>query len=142
MEDLVAQATLREVRGNVAAARGDLPSAIEHFRTALNWLASDEINSKLCRLDLADALLRAGKRVEARAEAERALAAMRDRGLTWLLAQPTIASLAALDGEVGLASDTLSAAEAQYAARGFGWPLAVERLDRARADLAARMSTP
>jgi predicted ATPase/DNA-binding SARP family transcriptional activator len=142
MEDLVAQATLREVRGNVAAARGDLPSAIEHFRTALNWLASDEINSKLCRLDLADALLRAGKRVEARAEAERALAAMRDRGLTWLLAQPTIASLAALDGEVGLASDTLSAAEAQYAARGFGWPLAVERLDRARADLAARMSAP
>ncbi|MDT4939981.1 MAG: hypothetical protein QOJ34_70 [Pseudonocardiales bacterium] len=138
LQDLVAQATLREVRGNVAAARGDLPAAIEHFRVALSWLASDEINAKLCRLDLADALLRAGEPVAARAEVERAIAAMRDRGLTWLLAQPTIASLAALDGDLELAADTVRSAEAEYAARGFAWPLAVERLDRARADVAAR----
>jgi predicted ATPase/DNA-binding SARP family transcriptional activator len=138
LHDLVAEATLGQVRGNVAAARGDLPLAIEQFRAALTRLATDEISAKLCHLDLADALLRSGEPAEARQHVERALTAMRDRGIAWLLAQPTLASLAGLDGEVQLAAETLRAAEEEYAARGFGWAPALERMDRARDRLAAR----
>ena len=137
MQDLVAEATLRQACGNVAAARGELAEAAAHFKAALTQLGEDEIDTNLCRLDLADVLVRLGEREPARLRVERALSDARDHGIAWLLAQPILASLAALDGDTRLAGELLHAAEVEYDARGFAWPLAMERMARAREALAA-----
>jgi predicted ATPase/DNA-binding SARP family transcriptional activator len=137
--DTVAVPGLRAVYGHVAIAEGHVGAAIEYFRAALDQLSGDEINAQLFRLDLADALLRAGDTAEARGNLERALAASRERGIQWLLAQPTLAAVAVAEREPGAAASILDEAQREYDARGFRWPLALARLRRARALLHQRI---
>ncbi|MFN2518600.1 MAG: BTAD domain-containing putative transcriptional regulator, partial [Jatrophihabitantaceae bacterium] len=134
--DLVASATLRAVHGHVALARGEISDAVEHFRLAIAPLAPDEIDAQMCRLDLADALLHAGDHVEAREIVDTALAATRDRGVVWLVVQPTLAATLVVAGEDERAAEIVQATAQEYAERGFALPSAVGRLDYARALLA------
>ncbi len=135
--DGVAEASLRAVHGFAAMSRRDPTSAVRHFREALTHLAADEVDAHLCRLDLADALLQAGELVEARRTVDGITAALAHRGVVWLLAQPTLAELAAAEGDTVAAARILQYAEQEYAERGFAWPLALRRMERGRSALAA-----
>jgi len=140
LEDTAAEANLEQLRGRLAAAAGDLDAAVGHLRAALAQFSADRADTRTCRLDLADALLRDGATAAAREQLAAAEEATSDRGVAWLLAQPTRAALAAATGDVPGALGQLRAAEDEYAERGFGWPLAIERLERVRRQLAAAPS--
>lgn len=134
MRDLVASANVRLAEGRVAMMTGDVRPAIDSFRAALAGMRPEgvQIGAQLSRLDLADALLHAGETAEARTIVDEVLAGTRDRGLTWLLAQPTLAALAGATGDLLDAARIVRETEAVYARRGFQWALAVSRLEHAR----------
>jgi hypothetical protein len=127
------------LRGAMAAAEGDVPAATGHLRAALGHAvaAGSDAYAVLAQADLADALIRGGNLAEARELVADIRAATTDRGLAWLVAQPTEAALALADGDLPRARELLERASAEYAGRGFGWPQVVARLERVRAEVAA-----
>jgi tetratricopeptide (TPR) repeat protein len=136
LQDVVAAANLRVLRANIAAARGELDNAVAELTSALDTLGSDEIDAKTCQLDLADVLVRLGRHDEAQAHVTTVLEAVGGvHGVAWLLAQPTLASLAAARGEHDVAADIVAATDKEYAARGFHWSVAEQRLAAARKTL-------
>jgi ATP/maltotriose-dependent transcriptional regulator MalT len=130
--DLVAIASLQAVHGHVAVARGDPSRAVELFGAALADLGAGEVDALLCRLDMADALLRSGGVAEARTLAESVVAASSQRGVPWLLAQPTLAGVLRASGAAEDAARVIARTEREYAERGFAWQLAIDRLAIAR----------
>lgn len=133
LEDLVALANLRATEGQIALASGDVGRAVELFRAALAQVGAEEAHTDahLFRLDLADALLRTGAATEAQELVDVVLRASKDRGLAWLVAQPTLAALALAEGAVGRAKAVLHDAAAEYELRGFRWQPAIDRLTEA-----------
>jgi predicted ATPase/DNA-binding SARP family transcriptional activator len=129
--DAVAAANLRAVHGHVAAAQGDAARAVRHFEDAFADVDPDEIDALLCRLDLADALIRTGD-MDAARHAVDAAVAKRDRDLVWLMAQPILARLALADGDLERAARIVRQADAEFDARGFRWAPAANRLAEAR----------
>ncbi|MDT4918808.1 MAG: hypothetical protein QOH89_3508, partial [Pseudonocardiales bacterium] len=136
LHDPVAESTLRAVAGQAALTRGESIEAVRALRAALTELTPGEIDAHLCELDLADALTVAGDLHAARQAVLSVLDASEQRGVVWLLAQPTLAEVTARLGDLATAAELVAAAEQEYAARGFGWPIAVRRLDRARVAVA------
>jgi ATP/maltotriose-dependent transcriptional regulator MalT len=131
LEDVMAQSTLLGLRGQVALAEGDIERAVELLTTAASRFDGSEIHVQLCHLDLANALVVAGRIDAARAAVEAVLAATNGRGMAWLVAQPTLAEILAASGELAAAAELVRQARDEFAARGFAWQPAVERLDRA-----------
>jgi tetratricopeptide (TPR) repeat protein len=136
LHDPVAESTLRAVAGQAALTRNDTGEAVRILRAALTELTPGEIDAHLCELDLADALTIAGDLDAARQAVISVLSASEQRGVVWLLAQPTLAEVTAREGNLASAAELVAAAEREYAERGFRWPTAVRRLDRARAAVA------
>jgi predicted ATPase/DNA-binding SARP family transcriptional activator len=130
LDDLVAISTIRSIQGRVALASGQLASAVGLFRSALAQMGPEEIqtDAQVFRLDLADALLRTGAIDEARDLLGVVVAAARDHGVAWLIAQPTVAALALAEGDRNRATAVVAAAEAEYDRRGFHWQPALDRL--------------
>jgi ATP/maltotriose-dependent transcriptional regulator MalT len=138
LEDVMAQSTLLGLRGQVALAEGDIERAVELLTTAASRFDGSEIHVQLCHLDLANALVVAGRIDAARAAVEAVLAATNGQGMAWLVAQPTLAEILAASGELAAAAELVRRARDEFAARGFAWQPAVERLDRASAATSIR----
>lgn len=135
LDDVVALANLHAIRGRIALARGDMTGAVASFRAALAQMGPEEIqtDAQIVRLDLADALVRAGSIEEARELVAIVIAASRDRGIAWLAAQPTVAALAVADSDRVHARAVVARADDEYARRGFKWQPALDRLAYVRA---------
>jgi predicted ATPase/DNA-binding SARP family transcriptional activator len=133
--DLVALSTIRSIQGRVALASGELVRAVGLFRAALAQMGPEETqtDAQVFRLDLADALLQTGEVDEARQLLDVVLAATRDHGVAWLIAQPTVAALALADGDVERAVSACGQAEHEYERRSFQWQPALDRLAHVRA---------
>lgn len=114
------------IRARAALLTGRFDQAADLLREVLAD-AEPGADTRLLRLDLAYALLQRGE--SARARAEFAAAASEERDLTWLAAQPIAAALAAEEGDTVRAGEIAASARAEFAARGFGWPFTVDRLD-------------
>lgn len=131
LEDLMAIASLVALRGQVALARGDLTTAVDELESASGELGWEEIHSRLFRLHLADALMRAGRPADAAAVVDDVLSAASPADMAWLVAQPTLAEIRAAEGDLAAAAGLVDATRRELAERGFGWSLVVHRLDRA-----------
>lgn len=131
LEDVMAQSTLLGLRGQLMLARGDIERAVELLTTAASRFDGSEIHVQLCHLDLANALVVAGRIDDARAAVEAVLAAANGHGMAWLVAQPTLAETMAAAGEIDAAANLIRRTREEFVARGFAWQPAVERLDRA-----------
>ncbi|MET9634567.1 BTAD domain-containing putative transcriptional regulator [Lentzea sp. NPDC006480] len=118
------------IRARAALLAGRLDEAVDRLRTVLDD-AEAGADTGLLRVDLAYALVRRGDLAEAAAELALAAAVSDEQDLTWLAVQPVTAMLAAEEGDLARAGEIAAAARAQFAARGFGWPFTVDRLDAA-----------
>ncbi|HEX8870236.1 MAG TPA: BTAD domain-containing putative transcriptional regulator [Lentzea sp.] len=116
------------IRARVALLDGRLDEAVDRLRTVLDD-AEAGADTGLLRVDLAYALVRRGDLAEAAAELAQAAAVSDEQDLTWLAVQPVTAILAAEEGDLARAGEIAVAARAEFAARGFGWPFTVDRLD-------------
>jgi hypothetical protein len=117
------------IRGRAALLADEHGAAIGHFHAALTD-AEPSSDADLVRVDLAEATLRDGQVDAARDLLAPVLAGTPDLGLAWLVAQPTAAAVALASGDRDEAGRTVASARAEYAARDFAWPLAVDRLGR------------
>jgi hypothetical protein len=81
------------IRGRAALLADEHGAAIGHFRAALTD-AEPSSDADLVRVDLAEATLRDGQVDAARDLLAPVLAGTPDRGLAWLVAQPTAAAVA------------------------------------------------
>lgn len=133
LEDVMAQATLTGLRGQLALARGDVPGAVDLLSTATSRFDSSEIHVQLCHLDLADALVIGGQYAAARRVVDTVIAATNGQGMSWLMAQPTLAEIMAASGELEAAAELVDRTRAEFTTRGFAWRSAVDRLERAAA---------
>jgi predicted ATPase/DNA-binding SARP family transcriptional activator len=138
LEDVMAQSTLTGLRGQVALARGDVERAVDLLTIAASRFDGSEIHVQLCHLDLANALVLAGRIEAARTAVDAVLAAANGHGMAWLVAQPTLAELMAARSELDAAAELVRRTRAEFAARGFAWQPAVERLERATAATSIR----
>jgi predicted ATPase len=138
LRDRSALAVSALLLGEMAAAAGDAETAAGHLRDAIGHAtaAGSDAYATLARTDLADALIQLGDLAAARPLVHAVRTATTDRGLAWLAAQPTEAALALADGDAPRARAVVRAATAEYAARSFGWPQVIARLERVRAALA------
>jgi tetratricopeptide (TPR) repeat protein len=116
------------IRARAALLAGRLDEAVDRLRTVLDD-AEAGADTGLLRVDLAYALLRRGDLAEARAELALAASVSDEQDLTWLAVQPVTAALAAQEGDAARAGEIAAAARAEFAARGFGWPFTVDRLE-------------
>jgi predicted ATPase/DNA-binding SARP family transcriptional activator len=127
LDDAVSFMHVRMIRGRAALLAGDDDKAIEHFRAALAN-AEPSSDADLVRVDLAEATLRDGQLDAAKDLLAPVLKGTPDQGLAWLVAQPTAAAVALASGDPVEAQAIAQATKAEYAERGFGWPLAMARL--------------
>ena len=134
VNDLETILNVRSFYGRIARHHGDLEAAIEHFRVAISG-GEASVDHDLSRIELADALLQAGRPDEAAEQIDALRFDTADHGLAWVTAQPTLATLALARGDANAAIEIVEQAETEYAKRGFGWPPAVARLAQARAAL-------
>ncbi|KJK43334.1 hypothetical protein UK23_33760 [Lentzea aerocolonigenes] len=118
------------IRARAALLAGRLDEAVDRLRTVLDD-AEAGADTGLLRVDLAYALVRRGDLAEAAAELALAASVSDEQDLTWLAVQPVTAVLAAEEGDLARAGEIAAAARAEFAARGFGWPFTVDRLDAA-----------
>ncbi|NKE58071.1 hypothetical protein FXN61_15035 [Lentzea sp. PSKA42] len=116
------------IRARAALLAGRFDEAVDRLRTVLDD-AEAGADTGLLRVDLAYALLRRGDHAEASAELAMAAAVSDEQDLTWLAVQPVAARLLAEQGDVARVDELVAAARAEFAARGFGWPFTVDRLD-------------
>ncbi|MFS8098507.1 hypothetical protein LFM09_15355 [Lentzea alba] len=105
----------------------DFDEAVDRLRTVLDD-AEAGADTGLLRVDLAYALLCREDLAGAAAELALALSYSDEQDLTWLAAQPVAAQLAEEEGDAARANEIATAARAEFAARGFGWPFTVDRL--------------
>ncbi|MCP2204474.1 ATP-binding protein [Lentzea flava] len=116
------------IRARAALLDDRLDEAVDRLRTVLDD-AEAGADTGLLRVDLAWALLRRGDLAEARAELALAASVSDEQDLTWLAVQPVTAALVAQEGDLARAGEVAAAARAEFAARGFGWPFTVDRLE-------------
>lgn len=116
------------IRARAALLAGRVDEAVDRLRTVLDD-AEAGADTGLLRVDLAYALVRRGDVAEAAAELAQAASVSDEQDLTWLAVQPVTAALAAEEGDLARAGEIAAAARAEFAARGFGWPFTVDRLD-------------
>jgi predicted ATPase len=131
LDDLMSRATLTGLRGQLALARGEVDRAVELLTVAASEFDGTQIHVQLSRLDLADALLVAGRADEARAHVSGVLAEVAGHAMTWVIALATLAEVEAAAGRPDRAAELVRQARDEFEERGFAWRLAVERLDRA-----------
>ncbi|MDT7783374.1 MAG: hypothetical protein QOF58_1793 [Pseudonocardiales bacterium] len=116
------------IRARAALLAGRSDEAVDRLRTVLDD-AEAGADTGLLRVDLAYALVRRGDLAEGAAELALAASVSDEQDLTWLAVQPVTAILAAEEGDLARAGEIAAAARAEFAARGFGWPFTVDRLD-------------
>jgi predicted ATPase len=116
------------IRARAALLAGRLDEAVERLRTVLDD-AEAGADTGLLRVDLAYALVRRGDLASGASELALAASVSDEQDLTWLAVQPVTAILAAEEGDLARAGEIAAAARAEFAARGFGWPFTVDRLD-------------
>ncbi|MFI6102023.1 BTAD domain-containing putative transcriptional regulator [Lentzea sp. NPDC051213] len=126
--DVIGATFVGMIRARAVLLADRFDEAVVQLRTVLDD-AEAGADTGLLRVDLAYALLRKGEQAEARAELTAAAATSDEEDLTWLAVQPVAAALAAKEGDTARAGEIARAARAEFAARGFGWPFTIDRLD-------------